>query len=248
MAEAPTVDAQQYRPMADEEGARAYLKNATAEVRLGFIRKVYCILTMQLFLTVLIAAPMQQMPREWFAKNQWLLLVSVGLSLATTCAFSCKPELGKNYPTNYILLFIFTIATGGLVGAVSACYTSGTVFMCAAMTVVIFFSMTLYAWTTKNDFTGYGPYLFGGLMALFVASIFMFFFGATMPMMNKLIALAFVVLFTLYIVYDTQLIIGEYKGHKNEFSIDEYVLAAITLYLDIINLFLYLLKLLGQRR
>jgi len=57
-----------------------------------------------------------------------------------------------------------------------------------------------------------------------------------------------VLLFTFYIVFDTQLLIGEYGGHKVQFGIDDYVFAALNLYLDIINLFLHILSLFGERR
>lgn len=53
--------------------------------------------------------------------------------------------------------------------------------------------------------------------------------------------------FAFYIVYDTQLMLGSWGGHKVEFSVDDYVFAAINLYLDLINLFQYILELIGTR-
>ena len=56
-----------------------------------------------------------------------------------------------------------------------------------------------------------------------------------------------VLIFSMYVVYDTQLIIGG-KHKKFQFSVDDYIFAALALYLDIINLFLYILALLGNNR
>jgi len=57
-----------------------------------------------------------------------------------------------------------------------------------------------------------------------------------------------VLIFTFYIVYDTQLIMGALGGHAISFEIDDYAFASLNLYLDIINLFLHLLSLFGERK
>ena len=54
-------------------------------------------------------------------------------------------------------------------------------------------------------------------------------------------------LFAFYIVFDTQMMLGSWGGHKVEFSIDDYAFAALNLYLDIINFFLYILEIVGTR-
>eukprot|EP00438_Fugacium_kawagutii_P011117 Skav203188 [mRNA] locus=scaffold39:361567:361815:+ [translate_table: standard] len=53
--------------------------------------------------------------------------------------------------------------------------------------------------------------------------------------------------FAFYIVFDTQLMLGSWGGHKLQFDIDDYAFAALNLYLDIINLFLYILEIVGTR-
>jgi len=227
------------------------VKDATRAVRLGFIRKVYGILSWQLLLTVAVAAPMQQLPRQWYVANLWLTQVSLVGSIVCILVLSCCPAVCKSYPTNYLFLFGFTLFESVLVGAVSAQYTAGAVCACAAATCLIFFGMTAYAWTTKSDFTGAGPYLFAALLALFALGCtqgILSMFGIQTPMLHMLYSAIGVVLFTMFIVYDTQLIIGEYKGHKKSFTVDEYVPAALNLYLDVINLFMDLLSLLGSEK
>jgi len=124
------------------------------------------------------------------------------------------------------------------------------VVLAIGVTVFIFLAMTLFAFCSKTDFTGFGPYLFAALLVLIFMSticLMMSFFIQVKWLYMAYNALG-VLIFTLYIVYDTQLILGEWGGHQVQFNIDDYVLAAMTLYLDIINLFLHLLALFGSGR
>ena len=57
-----------------------------------------------------------------------------------------------------------------------------------------------------------------------------------------------VLVFVFYIIYDTQFIMGEYGGHKEQFEIDDYIFASLNLYLDVVNLFLYILEMFGNRQ
>ena len=56
-----------------------------------------------------------------------------------------------------------------------------------------------------------------------------------------------IILFSFFVIFDTQLMLGQWGGHELEFSLDEYAFAALNLYLDILNLFLNILQLLGDR-
>eukprot|EP00448_Togula_jolla_P003625 CAMPEP_0170614742 /NCGR_PEP_ID=MMETSP0224-20130122/24965_1 /TAXON_ID=285029 /ORGANISM="Togula jolla, Strain CCCM 725" /LENGTH=228 /DNA_ID=CAMNT_0010940425 /DNA_START=37 /DNA_END=723 /DNA_ORIENTATION=+ len=227
------------------------VKNAATEVRLGFVRKVYGILSVQLLLTVAIAAPLQTVSMTWIKQHAWLLYISLGVMLATFCSMLCCHTVLREYPKNYIFMAVLTSAMGVLVGFTSAMYTWQSVCMSAAITVLIFLGMTAYAWTSKRDFTGYGPYLFAAgltIMAFgFVLSI-LGMCGVNIKWGMIFYDIVSVLLFTFYIVYDTQLILGEYGGHSQQFGIDDYCFAALSLYLDIINLFLHLLSLLGDRK
>merc|ERR1719502_2299783 len=100
--------------------------------------------------------------------------------------------------------------------------------------------------TTKDDFTGMGGYLMVVLMGLILTGFLCMFFPYS-PIAQKLMAGVGAILFAFYIVYDTQLICGG-KHQKHQFGVDDYVFAALNIYLDIINLFLYLMELFGERR
>lgn len=232
------------------------IKNATAEIRLGFVRKVYGILSAQLILTVLIAAPIVKSSQgkdieEWQASNGWLLSIALFGMIISSCAMCwCMKQL-RTFPANYIFLLFITVAESAAVGYMSALYTWQSVLLATGLTTCIFISMTIYAWTTTVDFTGFGPYLFAALMAMIFFCIALMILSAFgVPIDCALMAYNFcgVLLFTFFIVFDTQCILGEYGGHKHQFDIDDYCFAALALYLDIIELFIHILRLLGDRR
>merc|ERR1740130_122288 len=128
---------------------------------------------MQLLLTFVVAAPFQTVSAQWLNEHLWLIYSCAVLSLVLVCAISCCQKLSRSFPTNYLLLFSFTACEGVLVGFISAQYTVKSVLACVGITVLIFGGLTVYAWTTKKDFTGCGPYLFGALISLIMFSICM---------------------------------------------------------------------------
>lgn len=231
------------------------VKFAAPEIRMGFVRKVYGILTAQLILTVMIAAPFSVFAESMIKTNPGALMpalfASSVLSIASVCAMTCFPDLARNYPTNYLLLFIFTVCESVLVGFTCSAYTKESVLGAFVLTAVLFLGLTIYAWTSKTDFTGMGPYLFGAILTglifgfgIWIAQLS----GINMPILKKVFAGLMVLIFVMYIIYDTQMIIGAVGGHKIEFGVDDYVFAALNLYLDILNLFLYLLELFGDKK
>jgi len=236
---------------AEDNNASMYVKEATKAARAGFVRKVYGILSAQLLLTCAIAAPICQLGPTWAAQNSWMLYLSMAGLIATMCSMMCCASALRTFPTNYAFLGVITVVMSVIVGFSSAMYTWQSVLLAAGITTAIFVLMTAYAWTTETDFTGMGPYLFAGLIVMmvfgFVISI-MGMCGANIEWAMMGYDVLGVMLFTFYIVFDTQLIMGELGGHKVAFTIDDYCFAALNLYLDIINLFLHILSLLGERR
>ncbi|CAN1232986.1 Protein LIFEGUARD 4, partial [Linum perenne] len=173
----------------------------------------------------------------------------------------------QKHPVNYILLAIFTIAIAFSVG-VTCAFTSGKIILeSAILTTVVVVALTLYTfWAAKKgyDFNFLGPFLFAALLVLMVFSfiqVCMQLFALIthdhcMPSiwcltpwihMQILFPLGKVsvmiygcfasIIFCGYIVYDTDNLIKRY-------SYDEYIWAAVSLYLDIINLFITILTIL----
>jgi len=224
------------------------LKMASAEIRLGFVRKVYGLLSAQLLLTVLVATPFQLMDSVQLQSQTWLLGLSVMMTIMVVCAIACCKDMTRSYPYNYVILFTFTLFEAILVGFASASYTWQSVLLCAGLTATIFFGLTVFAFKTQTDFTGFGPMLFGALLSLMtwgLMTCILAAFGVPIDWAIMMYDLIGVLVFVGYIIYDTQLIVG--GNHKHQFTIDDYVFAALNLYMDIIQLFLHLLRMLGEK-
>lgn len=221
------------------------VEQAMKHVRLGFIRKVYGILIVQLVVTIAIAAPLCLMSKQWVLDHMNLFRVARWGSLAVIIGMTCCcRKAARNFPTNYLLLFVFTACEAVIIGFVGALYQTDSVLLAAGVSLGVFVGLSTYACFTKTDYTGYGPYLFAVLLALCLWSFIALFFSMG-TLLYKVFAGIGTILFCCYIVYDTQLIIG--GRHKVQFQIDDYVFAALNLYLDIINLFLFILSLFGKR-
>ena len=135
-----------------------------------------------------------------------------------------------------------------MTGVITSIYNTNAVVMALATTAGIVVGLTFFACQTKYDFTGHGGYLFAAIWSFFIFGIIasiMFYRSdpETRKVVNYVYAGIGVLLFSAFLVYDTQLMMG--GGHKQSFSVDDYVFAAIMIYLDIINIFLYLLALFG---
>jgi hypothetical protein len=226
-------------------------------IRHGFVQKVYGILGCQLTLTTVIGATIMYYGQTLLRTNPSLVWAMFGLSLAMSVGimlvFMCCPETMRRSPINHVLLLLFTLAESVMVGFACIGYTTQSVLIVLGMTAVVVVALTLFACQTKYDFTGMGPYLFCGMMVLCAFSFAMMLASmcglggsGAFETVRLMYAAGGALLFSCYIVYDTQLIIGQ--KHQMQFEIDDYAMAAIALYLDIIQLFLFLLRLFGERR
>lgn len=240
-------------PEMDEEtesesdlGMPKMVEQLEADVRRGFIRKVYGILIAQLLVTVGIAAPFQSLSKEWIEEHLWMVRLARWTSLAVVLVLACCRGTARSFPTNYIFLFAFTACQGVVIGFVSAMYQTHSVLLAAGLTVALFSSLTAYACLTKSDFTGAGPYLFCALSGLCLTGFVLLFFPGSESLFHVYACLG-AMLFCIYIVYDTQLIIGG-QHKKFKFEVDDYAFAALSIYLDIVDLFLFLLSLFGDRK
>jgi len=142
---------------------------------------------------------------------------------------------------NMSLLYLFTFISGMTISTIIAAFTAAgkvnAIYEALALTGVLTVGLGTFAWTTKRNLSFLGPILFIGLLVVVVASIFSIFFS-TGPL-SFIIALVSVGLFSGFIVYDIQRI----KFTENTMS--AAILLTISIYLDILNLFLSLLHLLG---
>jgi FtsH-binding integral membrane protein len=138
----------------------------------------------------------------------------------------------------------FTLCQSLLVGTIASTYSPDIVVKAVVATAAITLGLTLFAFQTRIDFTAMSSSMFCLLIVLLLFGVWVAIFPSQIAQTAYAALGAFV--FSLFIVYDTQLIIGG-KHHTHQFSVDEYVFAALTIYIDIIQLFLFMLRLFGNR-
>jgi len=240
---------QQYQAMSRYNDRAPAIKDADIEIRSGFIRKVYGIVCMQLLLTTLVAAQVSTVFRG-MEKSHAVVYAQVAsvLSLVLMCAMMCCKNAMQSFPTNYLLLFGFTFFESIVIGFICSTHSKDVVLLSFFLTGLIVGCLTLYATFTGSDFTQMGDYLYAGLIGLTIAGfglMLMGMMGIHCPILTKIQAAFGILLFTVYLVYDTQLIMG---NHSCAFGPDDYVFAAMNLYLDIISLFAYILQFLGDNK
>ena len=226
--------------------------------RLGFIRKVFGILSAQLLLsTIFVLGAVvytsikgrNDAIKQLFSSNiiGALYVISIFAIIITAILICCC--FRRVFPANYICLGIFTLAESFILFLICAQFQPETVLIALALTTAVTIGLTVYAMTTKTDFTYCGAFLWMFLFSFIVFGILFFFcFGRLAPKNKSLyigICCVGVIIYSLYLIYDTQLVMGKCGV---EYSIDDYVFAALNLYLDIINLFLYILRIVGAAR
>merc|ERR1711904_470638 len=182
--------------------------------------------------------------RTYLQTNTWPFWISIPALIGSMVGLLCCGDMHRRFPQNYILLGIFTVAESYMVGTATLMYDTETVLQAVGITAATTMALVAYAFQTKRDFTTMGGALLSALMALIGFSFLMFFFPH-----NNVMHIAFssfgAFLFSCYIVYDVQILM---EGKKVQITPDDYVLAALNLYLDILNLFLYILSILGDSK
>ncbi|TMW47754.1 hypothetical protein DOY81_007161 [Sarcophaga bullata] len=214
-------------------------------VRHGFIRRVYLILTVQLLITlgIICIFVFNEDLQDYVTENPHLVIVAFGITFTTMIALACCPDIRRRTPGNYICLGIFTLAESFLLGTIASVYEPMTVLLAVGITAAICFALTVFAMQTRIDFTLMGGFLLVILIVFMVFGIVMIFFRS--QMMRMIYCGLGVIIFSLYLLYDTQLMLG--GKHQYSLSPDEHVFAALNLYIDIVQIFLFILGLLGSR-
>jgi FtsH-binding integral membrane protein len=174
--------------------------------------------------------------KNWIQTNPWMMWVSLfGSFIFLGLTFWKR----KSYPTNLLFLAGFTAMEAYSISVIVSFTDSHIVLQALVFTLGIFVALSLFACQSKYDFTSWVPYLFG---ALWVVILFGF-MSAFFPY-NSTVELGYGVIcaliFSGYILVDTQMIMRHYH-------VEEEIAAAISLYLDIINLFLAILRILNSQ-
>jgi len=212
---------------------------------MGFIKKVFGILAVMLTVTALfVMAPMFIKPVENYMKDvrsKWLLWPCSAITLVCMISLYCFPKIARSVPTNYILLGVFCLCQSWSVACLTVEFKPESVLIAAAITAFMTIGLSMYAIFTKTDFTWYVALLWSFCFIVLICTILSIFYHSMLT--NIMISALVVFCVSLYIIVDIQLITGV---HACKYSLDDYVVAAMSLYIDIIRLFLEILRILSE--
>ena len=146
------------------------------------------------------------------------------------------------------MFFLYAVLNGVTFSSLLLLYSLSSLIMVFGMTALYFGVMAAYAWFTKADLSYLRPVLLIGLVVLLVVTLISMLFGFSGN--SRILSIFGVLLFVGYTAYDTQKIRADYEFYMNDAQMLEKasVISALQLYLDFINLFIYLLRLYGKRK
>ena len=216
----------------------------------AFLRGVFNWMALGLGLTALVAYSVASSPSiaEAIFTNSilfWgLILGQLGLVFAISGAVQ---RMSATTATGLFLLY--SALNGATLSVILLVYTAASIFKAFIVCTGMFAMMSVYGATTKKDLTSWGSFLFMGLIGLILASVVNIFMAS--PAMDFVISGIGVLIFTGLTAFDVQKlkIMGEAAPMDDALAIRRgTILGALTLYLDFINLFLFLLRFFGASR
>ena len=220
-----------------------YSLPATGLIRSGaeratLVRRTYSLVLASVVIT---------MAGTWFALTNETILQAVAAHPIITMLFTFVPLVAAQRvraapPQRLGLVLLFTFMTGIMISPLIYVYgqrSPGVVPQAAILTLSSFGVLTMYAWVSRRDFSAWGGFFTVGLWVLIGTSLLNLFFQNQTA--HLWISGGTVLVFSGLLVFDTWRI-------RNVYGPDEYVGAAVQIYLDLLNMFLAVLSLLGGRR
>lgn len=212
-----------------------------------YMSHVYGWMTVGLLLTALVA---------WFASNNYELLnvlyqgMWVLLIAEFALVFAISGLINRLSGAVATTLFmLYSVLNGCTFSIYFIVYTSSSIASVFFITAGMFAALALYGYTTKRDLSGFGRFLFMGLVGIIIASLVNIFMQSQ-PLMWAITYIG-VFVFAGLTAYDTQKLkeLGDQLSQDDPNMFRRFViLGALTLYLDFINLFIMLLKIFADRR
>ncbi|MWD29543.1 BAX inhibitor (BI)-1/YccA family protein [Aquicoccus sp. SCR17] len=226
-----------------DEGLRAHMN------------KVYGTMSVGMFLTFLVAWAVGTSPEllSVFRNPETLqpnILGWIVMFAPLIMVFAFGAAINKLSAAGAQLFFYAFAAVMGLsLSWIFVAFTGFSIAQVFLVTAISFAGLSLWGYTTKKDISGWGSFLIMGVIGLIVASIINIFLGS--PAIQFAISVLGVLIFAGLTAYDTQSIKNEYVQHAghgdSEWMGKAAIMGALRLYLDFINMFMFLLQLMGNR-
>lgn len=231
-----------------QQAANAAATFAELRVRNAFIGKVLTVVFCQLMVTVGLSLTFYYVDplRLYVRQNAWPFYLSIGLTFGLLIGMACSEKLRRVYPYNVLALVAFTLVMGFQVATITSYFDTQSVMLAFIATCFVVAGCAFIAFCTKIDMTKYAAYLsIAGLAFIGIALLAAFWPWRGGTRNWTIIAISFVgtFLFSAYLIFDLQLLVG---GRTLSIGPDDWVFASISIYLDIINIFLQLLQIIAM--
>ncbi|HTX55376.1 MAG TPA: Bax inhibitor-1/YccA family protein [Candidatus Baltobacteraceae bacterium] len=220
---------------------------AAAERVTAFLRKVYGWMSVGLAVTAFVALQVASSPTilRVLTSSPIVILLLIGAQLALV--FTLSARAARLAPSTATGLFVaYSALTGVTISFVLLAYTGESVASTFLVTATMFGAMALYGTATKRSLAGFGQFMFMGLVGIILASIVGIFWHN--DALQFVISAIGVIVFTGLAAWDAQrmkqMALAVPEGQIGSYAI----VGALSLYLDFINLFLFLLRFMGNRR
>lgn len=236
--------------VAPEQGGAAPPRDLTVDklelsIRMGFLRKVLAYVLMEIAVMVAVVslfmfAPAIKAtcsptnPDGTHNPSSTLMLLGTGLILifSVVCSSCCTP-LYRVFPHNIFLACTLAAGVSTFFGVLAVWVNDPRlVYACFGIAAAVIFVLGLFATQTRYDFTGLGPYLLMSIVILLFACVL----GLTWAGFAILYVALCVLVFSTYVVYDVQLIVGG-KHRRFAFGVDDAVVASIAVFSDFVLIF-----------
>ncbi|XP_056092434.1 protein lifeguard 1-like [Rhinichthys klamathensis goyatoka] len=211
-------------------------------IRKAFIRKVFSVVTIQLLVTftVVCVFTFSKTVKTAVQGNIWVYLSSyIIFAVVAMCLAVCS-TFSRTHPWNLLGLSVVTLSLSYMVGTVASYHNTEAVVIALGSTVVISFAIIIFSAQTRLDFT-----ICNGILLILAVNLLMFGFFSIFfysRVLQILYGCLGALLYALFLAVDCQLVMGRQKYSLNP---EEYVFAALIIYLDIIMIFLYILMIMG---
>lgn len=170
-----------------------------------------------------------------FGGGTWILflVLEIGLMIG---AYSLREVQGINFAMLYGFTFVTGLAISPIINILTATGNVSIILQALGATAGLSLALGAYASTTKRDFSGFGPYLFIAVIGLMIVGLLNIFFHS--PFLYYLYMYAGVLIFSFYLIFDVQ------KARKYQNTVGNAIAITIGVYLDILNIFLFILQIL----
>nr|XP_025843400.1 protein lifeguard 1 [Vulpes vulpes] len=207
--------------------------------------QVFLVLTLQLSVTLSTVAVFTFVGevKGFVRENVWTYYVSYAVFFISLIVLSCCGDFRRKHPWNLVALSILTVSLSYMVGMIASFYNTEAVIMAVGITTTVCFTVVIFSMQTRYDFTSCMGVLLVSMVVLVIFAILCIFIR------NRILEIVYAslgaLLFTCFLAVDTQLLLG---NKQLSLSPEEYVFAALNLYTDIINIFLYILTIIGRAK